>query len=1583
MTEASQPTDIHHVHRASISSHLIEGAEAVQGLSQTDILLAVQSLKSPSDKGENSDSDGSDGAGYSVDDIQGVLENDGYADAISVQRNQTEPDSLPKPSEELSSTYEDAWSARPSQTENQHPSSEDRSSSGTQTSGLSEPSSSQPVIPELRLNQEEPELAHDSDSSTKSSKSANPDSPGHVLKIVESWEGNIDEYHLPGRGSKSPASGGHLESPRSESSGGESSPRSGSHGHSSDNPWQPSAFKTAPQPLPGMVKPSVYSLARNINLDPDFVPQTQEDENLYECVAPLSAGDKKAPTPYDPPWSDEYTDPTNAVKGSHSHKTPKEGNTETESTHIDPTTGEPLYDTPLDFSGSYDHLNLWRDKKGAQSQSKHPYGIFSGSRLLESVEEEGRKYKKKSGGKEKKKVRISQKPPKTYEAEKHPEFMGSGKYDQVADEEGEELYEPVGQDEPVGHRESRRGPGSATMESTLSWGSDFSKSPSEDESEKYPDKPLPPTPDQRSTSDLEDCPVKPVNINLEKHPPPNLPPPPEGIQKEQVAICSSQFFNPTKNGEKKAHVVRSIIDSEKIYLDSLGRIVNDYKSSILFTYNLDKECVRVVFSKAQEILHHHKMFQIELAESVKNWFTEEKIGAIFTASFSRDMVVNVYSEYVNNFPMAMEEIKAAQISKPGLDEFLNNMSKKSTDRLTLFGLMVKPIQRFPQFIMLIKDLLKYTPHHHHDRSSLQTALTDLENVTHILNERKRESEELFQAKKLQKALNCKFPGEREARLVRQDEMNEMGQDRGMPTKVRKLYLLDDFIICCSIQGNNQQRVKWVKQLSDLEIKDTAITPDMQSIVKVNSGKVTLLSPIVDNKEDDICNLHRDLGDMMHDVTVLGQISTLISSLKMSHEGLSEDKVQEAITDVQLKIQSKDQQLQVLNSSTITLQDPKFGGKDSRYIFQTSSPEIKQEWSIDFIVTKLTRDPLNNPSWYMSGSSSNQKSNHQPAMYVRHMSVDLPKHFTKVKCAVPVYLSGGGANSDISMQHLWVVTTSETRAQVSLVSVHTTRLTLIESFKATDTEIVTVETVPAISTTDQNEAFVEDTVWMSTEKSEILVYSLLDENGVRNFTTGGRKPRSKFYCHGVAVAIKYADDRTFVGLRDGKLLIYDRDENDGKWSVDAPHIVEIGSDMPISCIIAIEDEIWVACADTIYIIPVDENEFQDQLVCDGGAVISAMVRSGCGLWMSFKDKSYVRLYHIETKEHLQEINIGSTVDRMMSESKYCSEEKNPKTTTVTSLMASRGLLWVGTSLGITCSLPLPRLRDGVPLIKGRPDVSLHAHNGPVQFLIPIYCGTVNLWQRAQGLNSTESVVWRENATSGKERKGSKESLEDEVKEVRTPKEMEDPSAQANGLILDQAETPSETGSTVTGLNRRKSRSAENLFSASKKMDFLHSDNIQNKALTLRTELMQKLAKRNLATPDTSSQGDENEVRIYFGDLLSNEEVKREQSLKYDTSPTMLPRGSKKEKTETEKPTKFKKRFSAGLKDFTKSIKHKQPSVRIHGDQRSSVVYETLRRRNCNAVVVVSGGDGYIDWRSTTQSHKIHSTEASLMLWIYKF
>jgi hypothetical protein len=53
--------------------------------------------------------------------------------------------------------------------------------------------------------------------------------------------------------------------------------------------------------------------------------------------------------------------------------------------------------------------------------------------------------------------------------------------------------------------------------------------------------------------------------------------------------------------------------------------------------------------------------------------------------------------------------------------------------------------------------------------------------------------------------------------------------------------------------------------------------------------------------------------------------------------------------------------------------------------------------------------------------------------------------------------------------------------------------------------------------------------------------------------------------------------------------------------------------------------------------------------------------------------------------------------------------------VTAMAASRGLLWVGTNVGIALTVPLPRL-EGVPIISGRANISYHAHFGPVNFFL---------------------------------------------------------------------------------------------------------------------------------------------------------------------------------------------------------------------------------------------------------------------------
>ncbi len=90
----------------------------------------------------------------------------------------------------------------------------------------------------------------------------------------------------------------------------------------------------------------------------------------------------------------------------------------------------------------------------------------------------------------------------------------------------------------------------------------------------------------------------------------------------------------------------------------------------------------------------------------------------------------------------------------------------------------------------------------------------------------------------------------------------------------------------------------------------------------------------------------------------------------------------------------------------------------------------------------------------------------------------------------------------------------------------------------------------------------------------------------------------------------------------------------------------------------------------------------------------MAQSGVGLWVALKNSATICLYHTETFRHLQDINIASNVSRVLT-ARDVSQPQRP--IHVTALMASRGLLWVGTNVGIALTVPLPRL-EGVPIIR---------------------------------------------------------------------------------------------------------------------------------------------------------------------------------------------------------------------------------------------------------------------------------------------
>ena len=79
------------------------------------------------------------------------------------------------------------------------------------------------------------------------------------------------------------------------------------------------------------------------------------------------------------------------------------------------------------------------------------------------------------------------------------------------------------------------------------------------------------------------------------------------------------------------------------------------------------------------------------------------------------VVLEIYSEFINNFTTAMECARQESKRKSAFADFLKVKQITAQDRVSFFGLMVKPVQRFPQFILLLQDLLKETPQGHTDR----------------------------------------------------------------------------------------------------------------------------------------------------------------------------------------------------------------------------------------------------------------------------------------------------------------------------------------------------------------------------------------------------------------------------------------------------------------------------------------------------------------------------------------------------------------------------------------------------------------------------------------------------------------------------------------------------------------------------------------------------------------------------------------------------------------------------------------------------------------------------------------------------
>ncbi|CAG0886934.1 unnamed protein product [Darwinula stevensoni] len=793
-----------------------------------------------------------------------------------------------------------------------------------------------------------------------------------------------------------------------------------------------------------------------------------------------------------------------------------------------------------------------------------------------------------------------------------------------------------------------------------------------------------------------------LNVTFHRrHQAPSLPPQPGGLSPEQV---------------KRRHIVASIVHSENSYVASVQRLVKDFKKPLEESNPgiISSSKIQTLFYRIPEILQIHTLFRIALSECIRNWDSEESIGDVFVASFSKAIVLDIYSDFINNFSQAMDLARQEASRKSAFADFLKVKQITSPDRLSFFGLMVKPVQRFPQFILQLQDLLKHTPHGHHDRLSLQLALTQLESLAELLNERKREAEQFLAFRETLRHLNSKFSlrsiADGNRFLLREDNMTQLEFNNvGLVTKTkpRRLYLLNDLLVCVSVSPkedfNSSERLtlKWAFPVSDLEVQDTSTSPTLSRVLTAGLNRSgSLKSEKSSTSSGGVESLCQEMSELMHDFEIVRRVATLIPQLKGKYQGLSVETTQAICASIQKSIQEKDAEIAWVDSCCLQFV-VKSKGKEEQFTFQTDNPGIKRDWVIEMRLAQLALDGNNSPAWDIP--EQEQRPSARLPLFVRSLSTFASRHQTEVRCGcyytVPQIKPVGSIGH---ASYLWVSSSDGVSSHLTIYLHHNLglRQVLVEDLE--EVQVSCMEHVPGFTC---EQGLKGHLVWLGTHSQKILVYSALEPERLEQLELISLAAPVR--------QIKYHCDVVLVALAISSIVVFKRDW-DGEWMLKEALNVALDESLssPVSCLLPISTCIYAACDRKVSVVDCLTLQVLKSFSVqhEHAGEVNLLAHSGIGLWISMKESSTICLYHTETFKHLQDINVASNVNRILG------ADRN-ELITVTALVACRGLLWVGTNVGIALTIPLPRL-EGVPIISGRANISYHAHFGPITFLLPL-------------------------------------------------------------------------------------------------------------------------------------------------------------------------------------------------------------------------------------------------------------------------
>uniref|UniRef100_A0A915E2I6 RH2 domain-containing protein n=1 Tax=Ditylenchus dipsaci TaxID=166011 RepID=A0A915E2I6_9BILA len=202
-----------------------------------------------------------------------------------------------------------------------------------------------------------------------------------------------------------------------------------------------------------------------------------------------------------------------------------------------------------------------------------------------------------------------------------------------------------------------------------------------------------------------------------------------------------------------------------------------------------------------------------------------------------------------------------------------------------------------------------------------------------------------------------------------------------------------------------------------------------------------------------------------------------------------------------------------------------------------------------------------------------------------------------------------------------------------------------------------------------------TMWMGLENEFIYVHSAVVD---------WKTCLMKIKMPDAVLHILHLNGRVFAALANGSIVVFHRDA-DGNWSDSGYNIVQLGKATNSVChLINVNGKIWAAYRNCVVVINPDSLKAEHVFVAHPrrDSQVRHMVSVDQGVWLSIRLDSTIRLYHSQTYQHLQDVDIEPYITKMLGTNKLDFLHLR-----ITSLVVLNKRLWIGTGTGVIISVPL--------------------------------------------------------------------------------------------------------------------------------------------------------------------------------------------------------------------------------------------------------------------------------------------------------